>query len=401
MRDPRRRPALARGTALLTMMLCLLSVLQAAPASARTFTVPKRFARDCSRDVTRALNRYFSRVPDGTSGQFTTIRFPANACYRVNGTLRIRGRDWVTFTGSASAPATFRATKRGRLDFQGLSQRRHWWIINSDHIRIRNIKVRSTNTRRDREIRDGRFAVYNTRYEFEHGFDISGGSDVWITDTSIRGVWGDCIALNSAIGRRFHGAGTTGDRLVRVRCSWNGRQGISIVDANNILIDHVRITNGRRAGVDLEPNTSSNVVSGVEIRDSYLNTHLLAFASSGRSEVSDIYIHDNTINRSGIPILYVSASDQTRRYRWTFTDNVSRRPAGSPAAALLFRWVTDVLVDGNVIPVATTQSRTAVAFEDAHGSLQVTNNNFLAGGCYITAVDSDAVVAHGNQLGCP
>jgi hypothetical protein len=117
--------------------------------------------------------------------------------------------------------------------------------------------------------------------------------------------------------------------------------------------------------------------------------------------VSDIYIHDNTINRSGIPILYVSASDQTRRYRWTFTDNVSRHPAGSPAPALLFRWVTDVLVDGNVIPVVATQSRVAVAFEDAHGSLRVTNNNFLAGGCYITAVDSDAVVAHGNQLGCP
>jgi hypothetical protein len=401
MSDPRRRPALRRATALLTVSLCLLTVLQAAPASADTFTVPRRIARDCSRDVTRALNRYFRSVPNGTSGHFTTIRFPANACYRVNGTLRVKGRDWLTLTGSASAPATFRATRRGRLDFQRLSQRRHWWIINSDHIRIRNIRVLSTNTRRDPEIDDGAFAVYNSRYEFEHGFDISGGSDVWITDTSIRGVWGDCVALNFAIGQRFAGAGTTGDRLVRIRCSWNGRQGISIVDAENILIDHVRITNSRRAGIDLEPNTSNNVVRGVEIRNSYTNTHLLAFASSGRSEVSDINIHHNTINRSGIPILYVSASDQTRRYDWTFTDNVSLRPAGSPAPALLFRWVTGVTVDGNVIPVVTTQSRTAVAFEDAHGSLRVTNNNFLAGGCYITAVDSDAVDAHDNLLGCP
>ena len=90
-----------------------------------------------------------------------------------------------------------------------------------------------------------------------------------------------------------------------------------------------------KSRIDLEPNQTSNVVSGVEIMESYLNTHLLAFASSGRSEVSDIYIHDNTINSSGIPTLYVSASDQTRRYRWTFTDNVSRHPAGSPAAALL------------------------------------------------------------------
>jgi len=397
----KRRLTFARVGASFTVLLCVLAVLQAMPASAGTFTVPKRIARDCSRDVTRALNRYFKSVPDGGAGSFTTIRFPAHACYRVNGTLRIQGRDWLTFAGSSSAPAVFRATRRGHLDFQGLSQRRHWWIVNSDHIRIRNISVVSTNTRPDPEIHGGGFAVYDSRYEFEHGFDISGGSDVWITDTSVRGVWGDCVALNFAIGRRFAGAGTRGDRLVRLTCSWNGRQGISIVDAEDILIDHVRITNGRRAGIDLEPNTSHNVVRGVEIRNSYTNTHLLAFASMGRSEVSDIYIHDNTIKNSGIPIVYVSASDETRRYDWTFTDNVFLGNAGSPAPALLFRWVTNVLVDGNTVPVVTTQSRTAVAFEGGQGTLQVTNNDFLDGGCYISAVDSDPIDAYDNQLGCP
>ena len=172
----KKRLTFARVGASLTVLLCLLAVLQAVPASAGTFTVPKRIARNCSRDVTRALNRYFKSVPDGRAGSFTTIRFPAHACYRVNGTLRIQGRDWLTFAGSSSAPAVFRATRRGHLDFQGLSQRRHWWIVNSDHIRIRNISVVSTNTRPDPEIHGGGFAVYNSRYEFEHGFDISGGS---------------------------------------------------------------------------------------------------------------------------------------------------------------------------------------------------------------------------------
>ena len=69
--------------------------------------------------------------------------------------------------------------------------------------------------------------------------------------------------------------------------------------------------------------------------------------------------------------------------------------------ALLFRWVTNVLVDGNTIPVVTTQSRTAVAFEGGQGTLQVTNNDFLNGGCFISAVDSDPIDAHDNQLGCP
>jgi hypothetical protein len=401
MRDPIRTRPVKRAAAAFAVTMCVLALLQATPAAAGTFTVPKRIARDCSRDVTRDLNRYFKSVPEGTSGNFTVVRFPARACYRINGTLRIQGRDWMTFTGSATAPAVFRATRRGTLDFQGLSQRRHWWIINSDHIRIRNVRVQSTNTRPDPDIAGGGFATYNTRYEFEHGFDISGGSDVWITDTEIRGVWGDCIALNHAIGMRFGGAGTVGDRIMRVRCAWNGRQAISLVDAQNILFDGVRIINSRRAGFDLEPNTTNNVVRDIEIRNSYTNTHLLAFASAGRSEVSDIYIHDNTIDASGIPIVYVAASDQSRRYDWRFSNNVLLHPAGSPAPALLFRYVTNVTVAGNRIPVVTTQSRTAVGFLEAYGALRVTNNNFLSGGCYITAIDSDPVDAHDNQLGCP
>ena len=177
--------------------------------------------------------------------------------------------------------------------------------------------------------------------------------------------------------------------------------GISIVDAEDILIDHVRITNGRRAGIDLEPNTSNNVVRGVEIRNSYTNTHLFAFASMGRSEVSDIYIHDNTINNSGIPIVYVNASDQTRRYDWTFTDNVSSvgwlsrsrlaLPIGDERAG---RWEHH---PDRQRPRAARRSPSRGAL----GTLQVTNNDFLNGGCYISAVDSGPIDAHDNQLGCP
>jgi hypothetical protein len=379
--------------------MLVLATLQPTPASAGAFTVPRRVVRDWSRDVTSDLNRFFRGVPDGSNGHFTVIRFPAHACYRVNGTLRIEGRNWMKFVGSESAPPIFRATKRGRLDRQGYSQRRHWWIVNSNHIRFRYITVRSTNTRADPDVVGGGFAIYDWTHEFEHGFDISGGSDVWISDTSVRGVWGDCIALNPGIGLQFRGP-TNGDRIARVKCSWNGRQGISIVDAVNILIDDVRITNSRRAGFDLEPNTLNNVVRNVEIRNSYTNSHLLAFASKGRSEVSGINIHDNTINASGVPILYVNAADQTRRYDWTFTHNVLLSQAGSPAPALLFSYVTNVTVDGNTIPIVTTQSRTAVAFREAQGILQVTNNNFLIGGCYITAESSDPIDAHDNLLGC-
>ncbi len=396
-----RRQAVSRATALFAGLVCLVALLVATPATAGTFTVPNRIARNCSRDVTGDLNRFFRGVPNGTSGNPTVVRFPARACYRVNGTLRIQGRSWITFTGSPSAPAIFRATRRGPLDFQGLSQRRHWWLVNSNHIRIRNIGVRSTDTVADPDISGGGFATYDTRYEFEHGFDISGGSDVRITDTTIRGVWGDCVALNHAVGMRFGGAATNGDRLVRVRCSWNGRQGISIVDAENILVDDVSIMNSRRAAFDLEPNSLNNVVRNIEIRNSYTNSHLLAFAAGGRSEVSDINIHHNTIDASGIPILYVNAADQTRRYDWTFANNVLLHPAGSPAAALLFRYVTNVNVHGNRVPIVTTQSRTAVAFQEAHGNLQVMNNNFLSGGCYITAIDSSPVDEHDNQFGCP
>ena len=58
------------------------------PAGAATAgVVPSSIPTDCSRDVTAALLAWIATVPDGS-----TLEFTANACYRVDGTLRIRNR---------------------------------------------------------------------------------------------------------------------------------------------------------------------------------------------------------------------------------------------------------------------------------------------------------------------
>ena len=75
---------------------------------AGTHDVPVAIAGDCSRDVTGAIQAWIGSVGDGS-----VLRFAPNACYRIDGTLRLDGRNNLTLEGNN---ATFKAgTDGGRI----------------------------------------------------------------------------------------------------------------------------------------------------------------------------------------------------------------------------------------------------------------------------------------------
>src|ERR1700730_15470159 len=67
------------------------------PAVGLDRSVPASIPSDCSRDVTPNLLAWIGSVPDGS-----VLQFARNGCYRIDGTLRIEGRDNLTFGGNGA-----------------------------------------------------------------------------------------------------------------------------------------------------------------------------------------------------------------------------------------------------------------------------------------------------------
>lgn len=102
--------------------------------------------------------------------------------------------------------------------------------------------------------------------EWRHGISLSGCRSVLIQDLSIEKTGGDGIYLGAS-------SKTGADRNVvirRVDCNDNHRQGISVISAENILIDDCRMRNTKgtdpQAGIDFEPNSPTDILVNCVLR---------------------------------------------------------------------------------------------------------------------------------------
>ena len=103
--------------------------------------------------------------------------------------------------------------------------------------------------------------------EWRHGLSLRGSSDIVIRDLTIRDSGGDGIYIAGA------GKGTYSENISisNVKCLNNKRQGMSIISAKNVFIKGCEFADTKGtlpgAGLDFEPNTAEDVISGIEITD--------------------------------------------------------------------------------------------------------------------------------------
>jgi hypothetical protein len=83
--------------------------------------------------------------------------------------------------------------------------------------------------------------------------------------------------------------------------------------------------------------------------------------------VSNIHIHNNTINGPAVPWVYVMDTLGGHRHDRRVNENVVLATLGSPVALLYFVRVDDVEVRNNVSHAAVEQSRKAVEFWEPAG----------------------------------
>jgi hypothetical protein len=118
---------------------------------------------------------------------------------------------------------------------------------------------------------------------------LRGAKGITISGVTAKNMWGDGFYVKSASDVTFCAVTAAGNR----------RQGLSIIDADNILVTNsvFRDTHGTRpsAGIDMEPDRRDQKVSGARI----LNSQFIDNQGAGiqlhgkKSAVSDLEIHHN------------------------------------------------------------------------------------------------------------
>jgi hypothetical protein len=341
---------------ILTMVLTLNGCGKSSPNAPaepvdqeRTVFVPSAIDPTGSVDVTDALTQFFATVPDST-----TICFPANARYRVEGTLLLQNRHGLTFDGYG---ATIFAATDGSDVSPPLSLKRHWpqgrrhWLFESGSgIVIRNLNVEGSNP--NAGVGD---LAYREDRAFQHGFAFHGVQGVELDHVSVRRVYGDFVYLGAE-----GGTWTSNVRIHDSHFEANGRQGIAVTGGRDILIEHNYIGQVRRSSIDLEPHSQNGGAENIVIRENDFGPgHLLFLASAGiGSNVGQVTIESNRLE---MPMsVVVSPPPGYRRGPFSIIDNVSVARLGAPVALMRFSRIDGLTVRGNVMALSERRNMTGV-----------------------------------------
>jgi hypothetical protein len=305
-------------------------------------------------DVTSSLQRFLASVPSGR-----VIQFRKGGRYRVEGTLFLRNRNRITIDGNG---ATVFATTRGTRD------RAQWWIKGGTRIVFRNLLVRGAHQNAGVS---GRAYVRNL--ESQHGFRLEGVSGAELDHVQVNDVYGDFVD----IGRGKDRIPSRNIWIHDSRFSGNGRQGIAVTAASNVVIERNHLDRTARSTFDLEPDTRSAHVSNVFVLNNTVGKGRLLFvASHGGGPVSNVVISGNRLVGHSMTIDSVGPELNPRRSNWVVVDNTS----DTPAQGRLMRFFrTDglvvrgnrQLVTGNEPPVVLTDVCGAHVSDNQFGSTRI------------------------------
>jgi hypothetical protein len=274
------------------------------PPTGETHSVPRSIPPDCSSDVTSRLSTWIASVPDNS-----TLTLGKHACYRLDGSLKITGRNNVLVDGNG---ATFKAETRGTRT------RIHIGIEDSENIIVRNVAVEGANPHAGATT-----DAYEPDLEAQHGFNLGGVRHVLLDNVQARDVYGDFVYISSS------GRGERRDQpsrdvaVVRSRFNRSGRQGIAITNGRNVTIAGNVISDVARSMFDLEPNKPTNTVRTLRIERNTTGAAVnFWIASKGAgNQIGDIVVRGNTMRSATGGLVFVFGGPRGARGPFTFDAN--------------------------------------------------------------------------------
>jgi len=262
----------------LAMLLGCVAVALVGVSRAAAAEVPASVAADCSKDVTAALLAWIESVPDGS-----VLLFGRSACYRVDGTITLTNRHDLTIEG---AGATFQHGTDGR-EAPEPRTRMMFNVQQGSNITIQHTIVRGANPHAGVST-----AAYVEELEAQHAYNFNGTQGVLLDHVQAYDVYGDFVYFGRGDGQPVRHAVVRNSRFER-----NGRQGIAITSAEDVVIEKNMIAQVRRATFDLEPNGLKWVIRRVTVQDNDIGPgRLLFFANHGAAApIEDISFISNRL----------------------------------------------------------------------------------------------------------
>jgi hypothetical protein len=322
-------------------------------------------------DVSDGLNFWFVRgltsgaIPAGSAGHPTTVRFPANARYRVEYGLTLGGSGSdrahpgvpkhrvshlvIDLNGGTLFQHDNTAFKGGKPPVQ---PRRRWGVQLLklrfvDDVTVRNGTIAGNHaTATD--------ATFGARAAW-HGIQINGGSGVTIRNMTIRNVWGDFVYLGRAVEQSTKTSAHNRNVLIdNVDMHVNGRQGVTVNDADGLVVRDSSITSVARFVIDSEPLPKAVVRDVTFTRNTWTGGGLGFFnMRAGRGvEVGDLALTDNTWIRGHLRVAIAGARTANGsvlvRHGLTITGNTGAATGKAARSTLVnVRGWTGVKVAGN------------------------------------------------------
>jgi hypothetical protein len=362
------------------------------PSRPTVYTVPKSIKSDCSVAVDGKVMAWLATVPNGS-----VARFGSGRCYGQDGTITLTGRSGLVIDGQGSE---FRALTPGG------SHRAGWRFVGGGDLTVRNLGVRGSNPR----------GLYDHAFEWQHGFSVEGVQGMTLSNVQVRETWGDGVLLyrgaespacgdDASSARNVLIGGATMERI--------GRQGVAIVDAEQVTVQDSTIGPVAWANVDVEADESCEIARHVTVRRNSFGSNGWGVIVNGGlgadPQVGDLTVTDNiqtapTID-TGIltpdpcraPVRILSP-DAVYRSGYTFSGNHFLTPNN----AFVFRRIRDIDVRSNSVsfgaPIAGCDTRAGVRLTDSH-TARITDNVFSgANSVYIADALSTDITSSGNTL---
>ena len=120
--------------------------------------------------------------------------------------------------------------------------------------------------------------------EANHAVSIRGGRNIRLENVRARNVWGDGLYLRDDA----KGVTVTNSSFTEM-----GRQGIAIVDAQDVTITKSVVGNGSRTGVDFEANRDEDVIDNIRIIDNTFGPFYAKFMQYGGESANRISVIGN------------------------------------------------------------------------------------------------------------
>lgn len=304
-----------------------------------------------ARDVTAEMQAFLDGAADGMR-----IQLDPAARYRIEGTLAIKHRTGLVLDGRGTQFFATTPGDRTRSQFD---------ILDSNSITVCGLVIHGANP----SAGTGPDA-YVAALEAQHGFNVVGSQHVTIDGVTVTDVYGDFV---------YFGGGSRFGTVINSHLQRNGRQGISVTNGQDILIQKNTISDTRRATFDIEPNVASDVIQRVRAVDNQIGAGRLNLLSSAgaAATIADVSLERNHVMRTFA--VDIATPTGSRRGRYAFIDNVATEPQGTPqGAAILVSRVDGVVVTGNTIPLQSGRNMAVVSVTES--CLVVVSGNTFPGG---------------------